>query len=284
MIANPQNETNDSFLKRLFTRIGLIKPPETTEDIEQEIQDILDDGEEQGLITPEEGQMIASILEFKDTIVREVMTPRPEMVCAEAQTSVEQVITLINDKGFTRIPVYSESLDTIIGILHAKDLLIYFSTEETLPSLAEISKPAYHVLETKKIVDLLKEFQKQKAHMAIVTDEFGSVRGLVTLEDILEEIVGEISDEYDKNERTWKVIDQDTLLVNGRIIIEEIEEFFDVKLPPGPYESVGGLILQQLDRVPETGHKTVIGSLSFQVVSASKRRIKTVKIRRQKSK
>jgi len=271
-------DTDDSPFRRILNFFGINRAPDTTEDIEQEIQGLLDDGEEQGLITREEGEMISSILEFRDTLVREIMTPRSDMVSAEAKVSAAELIQLITDEGYTRIPIYEDSPDNIIGILHAKDLLPFCLNAATMPAASELVKPAFFVLDTRKIVNLLKDFQSQKGHLAIVTDEFGSVRGLVTLEDVLEEIVGEIRDEYDKAEKRWKVVNKDMLLTDAKVNLEEVEDFFGISLPEGPYESVGGLIIHQLDRVPPVGATMLINSLVFEVVSADRRRIHTVKI------
>ncbi len=271
-------DTGDSPFKRILNFFGINRAPDTTEDIEQEIQELLDGGEEQGLISREEGEMISSILEFRDTLVREIMTPRSDMVSAEAKVSATELIQLITDEGYTRIPIYQDSPDNIIGILHAKDLLPFCLKAATMPAASELVKPAFFVLDTRKIVNLLKDFQSQKGHLAIVTDEFGSVRGLVTLEDVLEEIVGEIRDEYDKAEKRWKVVNEHMLLTDAKVNLEEVEEFFGITLPEGPYESVGGLIIHQLDRVPPVGATMLINSLVFEVVSADRRRIHTVKI------
>ena len=271
-------DNGNSPFKRILNFFGINRAPDTTEDIEQEIQELLDDGEEQGLITREEGEMISSILEFRDTLVREIMTPRSDMVSAEAQVSAADLIQLITDEGYTRIPIYQDSPDNIIGILHAKDLLPFCLKAATMPAASELVKPAFFVLDTRKIVNLLKDFQSQKGHLAIVTDEFGSVRGLVTLEDVLEEIVGEIRDEYDKAEKRWKVVNEHMLLTDAKVDLEEVEDFFGITLPEGPYESVGGLIIHQLDRVPPVGATMLINSLVFEVVSADRRRIHTVKI------
>ncbi|MEJ2031894.1 MAG: hemolysin family protein [Deltaproteobacteria bacterium] len=227
--------------------------------------------------------MINSILEFKDTLAREVMTPRNDMVCAPATATAPELIKLITDKGFSRIPIYGESPDQIIGFLHAKDLLKHCPVGDRPPTAGEIAGPAYFVLETHRIIDLLREFQTKKMHMAVITDEFGSIRGLITMEDILEEIVGEISDEYDKTQKRLKVIDPNTLLVDAKIDIEDVENFFGIELPEEvPYESVGGLIIQQLGRVPEPGETAELNSLTFQVISASKRRINIVKVQKKK--
>jgi CBS domain containing-hemolysin-like protein len=273
-------EPSSSFFKRLSQFFGLARSPDTPEDFEQEIHELLEEGEEQGLISSREGQMINSIFEFRDTLAREVMTPRSEMVSAPASATAAELIGLITSKGFSRIPVYIESPDQIIGILHAKDLLRHCAGGPP-PAISDLVKPAYFVSESHRIIDLLREFQTQKMHMAIVTDEFGGVRGLITLEDVLEEIVGEISDEYDQAQKRLKVIDERTLLVDAKIDIEDVETFFGLELPEEvPYESVGGLIIHQLGRVPEPGETVELNSLTFQVISASKRRINIVKVQK----
>lgn len=272
-----------SLARRILQAIGLSRAPDTTADLEQEIQELIDEGAEQGLISSHEGQMISSIFEFKDTLAREIMTPHTEMICAQETVSIREIVTIITEHGFSRIPIHAESPDQIIGILHAKDLLPYSFSDSPEPTLAKIVKPAHFIAEDYKIVELLKDFQNQKNHMAIVTDEFGSVRGLVTLEDVLEEIVGEISDEYDKAENDWKEIDEHTLLADAKVDIEEIEAFFNVQLPEGPYESVGGLILHHLGRLPTAGTEVEVDLLTFYVISSTNRRIKIVKICKKQS-
>jgi CBS domain containing-hemolysin-like protein len=276
-----QREPSVSFFKRLSHFFGLVRTPDTAEDLEQEIQELLEEGEEQGLISSREGRMINSIFEFRDTLVREVMTPRSEMTAAPATATAEQLIGLITDKGFSRIPIYDESPDQIIGVVHAKDLLRSCVSSGPAPIARDMVSPIHIVSENHRIIDLLREFQTRKMHMAVITDEFGGIRGLITMEDILEEIVGEISDEYDKTQRRLKVVDQNTLLVDAKIDIEDVETFFDIELPEEvPYESVGGLIIHQLGRVPEPGETAELNSLTFQVISASKRRINIVKVQK----
>ena len=267
-----------SFFRRILHNIALLRAPDTTEDLEQEIQELIDEGAEQGLISSHEGMLISSILEFKDTLAHEIMTPHTEMVCAPETISIQEIVSLFTEHGFSRIPIYAESPDQIIGILHVKDLLPHLISETPALDIGKIVKPAYFVAEDYKIVELLKDFQNQKSHMAIVTDEFGSVRGLLTMEDILEEIVGEITDEYDKADNPWKEIDANTLIADAKVDIEEIENFFDIELPEGPYESAGGLILHHLGRLPVAGAEVEVPPLTFTVISASKRRIKIIKI------
>jgi len=282
---DPSSDQSDSqpsknILIRLLGLLGFDRSPDTTEDLEMEIQELLEEGEEQGLITPQEGQMINSIFEFRDTLIHEIMTPRPEMVCADVQIGIPEVLKLITREGFTRIPIYSGSLDNIIGILNAKDLLVCVDTPEACPDIRKLIKPPYFVPETMRIVDLLRAFQAKKNHMAIVTDEFGGVRGLITLEDVLEEIVGEIDDEYDNDEPQWRALQDGSLMIYAKEDIEEVESFFGVKLPDGPYESVGGFIIYQLGHLPKPGEIVGLDNLVFKVVAATKRHIKTVKIQK----
>ena len=276
----PDPQPSKNILFRLLDILGLGRSPDTTEDLEMEIQELLEEGEEQGLITHQEGQMINSIFEFRDTLIHEIMTPRPEMVCADAKIKIPAVLKLITREGFTRIPVYSGSQDNIIGILNAKDLLVCVDAPETCPDIRKLIKPPYFVPETMRIVELLRAFQAKKNHMAIVTDEFGGVRGLITLEDVLEEIVGEIDDEYDKDEPQWRAMQDGSLMIYAKEDIEEVESFFGVELPEGPYESVGGFIIHQLGHLPKAGEVVELDTLIFKVVSATRRHIKSVKIQR----
>jgi CBS domain containing-hemolysin-like protein len=276
----PDSQPSKNIITRLLDILGLNRAPDTTEDLEMEIQELLEEGEEQGLITRQEGQMINSIFEFRDTLIHEIMTPRTEIVCVDIKMGIREALKLIIREGFTRIPVYSESQDNIIGILNAKDLLVCIDDMESCPDIKKLSKPAYFVPETMRIVDLLRAFQAKKNHMAIVTDEFGGVRGLITLEDVLEEIVGEIDDEYDKDEPQWRALQDGSLMIYAKEDIEEVETFFDVELPDGPYESVGGFIIHQLGHLPKSGETVELDNLIFKVVTATKRHIKTVKIQR----
>jgi len=276
----PDSQPSKNILIRLLGLLGFGRSPDTTEDLEMEIQELLEEGEEQGLITRQEGQMINSIFEFRDTLIHEIMTPRTEMVCADVKMGIPEVLKLITREGFTRIPVYAESHDNIIGILNAKDLLVCVDAPEACPDIKKLTKPPYFVPETMRIVDLLRAFQAKKGHMAIVTDEFGGVRGLITLEDVLEEIVGEIDDEYDKEEPQWRALQDGSLMIYAKEDIEKVESYFNVELPDGPFESVGGFIIHQLGHLPKAGEIVELDNLLFKVVTATKRHIKTVKIHR----
>ncbi len=266
-------------VKKLIELLRFGKAPDTTEELENEIQELLEEGEEQGLISSLEEKMINSIFDFRDTKAAEIMTPAIEIVSVEKNTPLPKLITHVVDSGFTRIPVFENNNDKIVGIVHVKDLLKVCSTGQTENLFAsDFISPIYFVLENKPIIDILKEFQKRKIHMAIVNDEFGTVRGLITLEDILEEIVGEIDDEFDVNKEQIKRINDTTLVVQARTDIEMVEEQLDAKFPEGPYESLGGLIIHHTGHIPQQGEIVDIESWSFKVLEATDRHIKSIEI------
>ncbi|MCL2459059.1 MAG: hemolysin family protein [Desulfobulbus sp.] len=268
-----------SFFEKIKSALGLRGAPDTTEELEHEIQELLEEGEEQGLISIHEERLINSIFDFRETIASEIMTPSAEMICAELNTSVPELIRLIIQEGYTRIPIYQGTPDQIVGILHAKDLLRICTCDPASPvELKEFLNPAPFIPESKPITELLREFQSKKIHMAVVVDEFGGVRGLVTFEDVIEEIVGEIGDEHDEEASELRVVDDRAVIVDAKIDIEEVESHFRLSLPEGPYESVGGFIIHRLGKVPQAGALIQEGVLSFKVLGADPRRIKSVRI------
>ncbi len=284
--AAPSSETEGvSFFKRLRELLPFGRPPDSTEALEHEIQELLEEGEEHGLISSMEEKMISSIFDFRDTLAAEIMTPAAEITSFDVTASVDDIIEAVIEEGFTRIPIYRGNTDHIIGILHAKDLLRLNDGErEVSGGIEPFLNPTYFVSEDKPIVDLLREFQKNKIHMSIVMDEFGTVRGLVTLEDILEEIVGDIDDEYDVDEDDFEKIDDYTVLVPAKVDIEDVEQHLNISLPEGPYESIGGLIIHMLGRLGAEGDMVKVGDIRLIVHTAGRRRIKKVKIIRQADK
>ena len=277
----PEPAVKKGIMRRILNRLSLDRSPETTEALEHEIQELLEEGEEHGLITSLEEKMINSIFDFRDTLAVEIMTPAAEIISFEASVSVGELVAAVIEEGFTRMPIFRGNTDRIIGILHVKDLLKICTRQEAGDiSLEDYLKPAHFIPENKPVVDLLKDFKKRKTHMALVTDEFGTVRGLITLEDVVEEIVGEIDDEYDTDENTIEEINEDTIVVHARIDVEEVEERFKVSLPDGPYESIGGLMIHSLGRLAVAGDALEVGNLRFVVKGASKRHIKMVEITR----
>lgn len=268
-----------TLLKRLRELIPFGRSPDTTEALEHEIQELLEEGEEQGLISSMEEKMISSIFDFRDTLAAEIMTPAAEIVSFDVTSPIGDLIEAVIEEGYTRIPIYRDSTDRIIGIIHAKDLLKLCTGDTVCAGDVEayLNQP-YFISEDKPIVDLLKEFQRDKIHMSVVMDEFGAVRGLVTLEDILEEIVGEIDDEYDVDDDDFEKIDETTLLVKAKVDIEDVEQKLEIEFPEGPYESVGGLIIHMLGRIGVEGDTVQVGGVRLIVHTAGRRRIKRVKI------
>ncbi len=280
-ISEEQEPTQSkNILKKLWSFIDFRRPG-TKEDLEHEIQELLEEGEEHGLISSLEEKMISSIFDFRETRANEIMTPAAEVISFDESAPIAELINIVIDNGLTRIPVYRENPDKVIGVVHAKDLLEFCTrSRKEEVTLEKYLRPVSFIPESKLIVDLLSEFQKRKAHMAMVTDEFGTIRGLITLEDILEEIVGEIDDEYDTEQDELEKIDQDRVVVHARIDIEIIEDYFDVEFPEGPYESVGGLVIHALGRLAVVGESVNVFGFRFEVKSASDRHLKKIKISR----
>jgi CBS domain containing-hemolysin-like protein len=245
---------------------------------EKELITAVSVGEEEGVIEEEEKKMIHHIFEFGDTIVREVMTPRPDMVVLSDESNAEEALSLILKEGHSRIPMYKENVDNIVGVLYARDLLEYMRKKEPKPPLREMIRPALFVPETKRVSELLRELQRKKIHMAIVVDEYGSTAGLATIEDLLEEIVGEIYDEYDLEEKMFEPISQDKVRVDARMSIDEINERVGVDLSNTDVDTVGGLIFELTGRVPKEGEEVKLKNLNFKVEKVTGRRISKVLI------
>lgn len=246
-------------------------------ELQKEIQQLIDVGEEEGLLSEDEGEMMQSILSFRDTVAREIMVPRTDAVIVSGDTPIEELLQLVINKGHSRFPVYSENIDDIIGILHVKDLLSSWGEKHL--ELQDIVRTPYFIPETKKISHLLTELRDKKSHMAIVIDEYGGVAGLVTIEDIIEEIIGEIRDEYDDDEILMVTTDEGDLLVDARLEIEKLTEHFDLQVPKGNFESVGGFIISLVDRVPQPYETIVHSPLEMTIESADARKIRKVRIK-----
>ncbi|GAB6100258.1 hemolysin family protein [Halanaerocella petrolearia] len=246
---------------------------------EERIRRFLTVGEREGVIETDEKQMINSIFEFDDIRVKEILVPRIDMICVEINDPMENLIEIVTDMGLSRIPVYNDTIDNIVGIVYAKDLLPLLRQEESDMDVQKIMRPAYYVPETKKIDNLLSELKKEKIHMAIILDEYGGTAGLVTIEDILEEIVGDIQDEYDEEEKLIKMVNEQELLVDGRVDIDEINETLGIDLPEEDYETISGFVLSMLGYVPKDGERLEFEDLTITVEEVIQRRITKVKIK-----
>jgi len=245
---------------------------------EQELLAMADVAVEEDVIEREERALIHSIIEFGDTVVREVMVPRPDMVSVEARASVSDAMDVVITAGFSRIPVYEQSIDDVTGILYAKDLMRAFREGKVEEQVRNLVRPARFVPETKRVAELMPEMQKDKIHVAIVVDEYGGNAGLVTLEDLIEELIGEIVDEYDVEEAAVEPLPGGDLRVNARMPIDEVNELLDVKLPEGDFDTVGGLIFNLLGHVPAEGECVDFDGHRLRAEKVQGRRIGRVRI------
>ncbi len=236
----------------------------------------LEAGEQEGLIERDERRLLQSIVDFGDTLVREVMTPRPDVVAIRSDASIEQMLALFRDQEYSRIPVYKDNLDNIIGMIYVKDLLQVGQTD----SVTALMRPTYFVPETKRVSDLLKDFQRQHIQTAIVVDEYGGTAGLVSLEDLIEEIVGEIRDEYDVESEAVVEEGNGSFIFSGKTDIDEVVDRLDVSIEREGFETVGGFLLSRLGRVPMVGETFDVDGLSIEVLEAERRRVNKVRMRR----
>ncbi|MFA6170471.1 MAG: hemolysin family protein [Candidatus Margulisiibacteriota bacterium] len=240
---------------------------------EEEIEMVLAEGEKEGLIEEEERAMISSIFAFGDTIAREVMTPRPDMIACEVNQTVKEVTKLILDSGHSRIPVYEGSLDNVIGVVYAKDLL-----KKSRGTIREMLHSPFVIPESKKVAELLHEMQTARTHLAIIADEYGMTSGIVTMEDLVEEIVGEIHDEFEREEKGYEHVDDGAAIIDGKLAIADLNDRLGVEIPKGDYDTVGGFVFSQLGKAPSVGDVVHYENLLISVERVQRRRITRVKI------
>ena len=247
-----------------------------------------DAAQEQRLIQSDERRLLQSIVDFGDTLVREVMTPRPDMVAISADATLEELRALFREQEYSRVPVYKVNLDNIQGIVFVKDLIqldnfSQIAHERLQPDRPALIRPASFVPETKRVADLLKEFQRKQVQAAIVVDEYGGTAGLVTIEDLLEEIVGEIRDEYDVETEPVVEEGQGSYVFSAKVSIDEVRERLDVEIEPEGFETVGGYVLTRVGRVPAVGETFELDGLVVEVLEAERRRIHKVRFRKAQS-
>ena len=250
---------------------------------DEEVHTLIGVGTESGIINKEEGEMIQGIFSLKDTLVREVMVPRTDVIAIESSATVNDLIKLIKEEGHTRYPVYKESIDNIIGVIHVKDILTKWQGERDI-KISRFTRTPFIVPETKNVEELLRELKKKRTHIAVVVDEYGGTSGVVTIEDIIEEIVGEIRDEYDVEEVSIIPLSDGSIVVDARFDIEELSTYFDTEIPKEKFETVGGLVTFLTGRVPKTGEEVSFGNLRFIVESADEKKVDRVKIMKQELK
>jgi len=247
---------------------------------EEEIETFIDEATEEGIIDKGEDELLRSVVEFGDTVVREVMTTRVNMVCIRKDATIDNLKDLIIRDKYSRIPVYKDRLDNMEGIVMAKDILEYADEKHKSQPIEALIRPVAFVPEAMPVADLLREFQKVKQKMAIVVDEHGGVSGLVTMEDVVEEIVGEIQDEYDTEETQIAQNGPLDYTVSGATEVEELEELFDVELADDDFITVGGLVTRNLGRLPHKGEALSVQGLAFEVLDVDQKKVKKVRVRK----
>ncbi len=253
------------------------KPPLVTE---EQLRFLVEVGEEEGVIAGSERAMIHSIFEFGDLLVREVMRPRIDIIGVPADATINDALGLVTEHGHSRLPVYEDSVDHIVGVVYVRDLIPALRRDRLDQPVKEVQRPAYFVPETKKVDELFREMQRKKISMAIVLDEYGGTAGLVTMEDLLEEIVGEIQDEYDLEEKPIQLIDDGTAIVNARTHIHEVNELLGLHLPDENVDTIAGLVYTLMGRVPTQGEVVSLPGAELRVEKTLGQRITKVRITR----
>jgi CBS domain containing-hemolysin-like protein len=249
---------------------------------EEELRLLVTVGEEEGVLEEEETEMIHSIFEFADTTVREVMVPRIDMVTLSSDATVTEAVDLALQGGFSRIPVYEAAIgvDEIIGVLYTKDMLRQLREGHNSYPIRDLVRPAYFVPETKKLDDLLHEIRQNRVHIVIVVDEYGSVAGLVTIEDLVEEIVGDIKDEYDHEENLYEKVNEREYIFDAKISISDFNDLMDTRLGAEDYDTLGGFVYAQLDKIPGPGDTVDFEDMAFTVLATRGRRITKIRVER----
>ena len=260
-------------LRKLLERLGRNKTngDEEEEITDSQVQAYIDVGEEEGIIEGTEGRMLQSIVDFGDRLAHEIMTPRIDVLAFDARRPLDELAKIFSESKYARIPIYERSIDQITGIVHVKDVLDAVLTKNER-TVAELARQPYFVSETKKVSELLREFQSEHLQIAIVVDEYGGTAGIITTEDIIEEIVGEIADEHEDEEATLVDCGDDTWLVSGMLRVDALEEKLDANLSGDHYETVAGLIFTSLGRVPAVGATVAKNGWVFTVERADRRR------------
>ena len=268
-----------TFSTNVISKLFGVTGEDNEEVSEEEIKMLIDVGEEKGTIEKGEKEMINKIFEFNDRVVSEIMIPRTQVYALDMELTIDETIKLLNeDNRYSRIPIYDENIDNIRGTVHIKDILLNQNKENI--KLKDIAREATYVLENIYIDDVFRELKRNKKQIAIVVDEYGGTAGIITMEDILEEIVGEIYDEYDIEEIKYKKIDNNTFLLDGEIPVYEVERILEVDLPEGDYDTISGYLLFELNRIPNNKEKDIIietDKVIYKIEKIEGNRIKTIK-------
>ena len=284
VLIYPVSEALAELIKATTSKIKIDKTKTVL--TKQEISDLSDIGQEKGTLEEEEQELIKSIVSFRQKVAGEIMTPRVDINAISNKFTLDEIVEMINETGHSRFPLYLDDMDNIIGILYAKDILPFLKTDKSneIVQLSKMVRKAMFVPKEKKVDDLLREFQKRKMHIAIVVDEFGGTSGLITMEDIIEEVVGEIWDEYDREEDSIKEVSDDKFMVLGKTPINEINDVIGVEVinEESDFETVGGFVFKTAGFIPKEGYNFKTGDYTFTVKEVLRKRIKKVLIEKEK--
>ncbi len=268
-----EEDSDQNLLGRIKSLLKKKSNLQNDGDLTEEIHDFMNEGQAKGLITDEESDMVHGVLDLKETMAHSIMIPRTEISSASINSTLGEALKLVSECGHTRIPFYKDSIDEIMGILHAKDLLKLWGGDPESKIPSNILRKPYFVPENQKVSEILKDLKAKTTHLAIVTDEYGGTAGIITVEDIVEEIVGEILDEHDKEPSLLSILDDKSVLVDARLEIEKLEEHFCMELPKGEFESVGGFVIHLLGKIPKVDEKIDYEDLEMTIKSADQRKI-----------
>jgi len=265
---------------RALLKLPPLRPAPQPQEGDEELLRLVEREESEGGIEAEEREMIRAVIELEDTTAREIMVPRIDIIGVGVSATIAAVAALVAEKGLSRIPLYDGTIDNIIGVIYAKDLLAHLSRGGGEVPLRTLAREAVFVPESKPVDELLKELRARKIHIAIVVDEYGGTAGLLTIEDLVEEIIGEIEDEYDHGEPSWVRAGDDDAVVDASANVYVLKELFDVEVAEGDFDTVGGLIINRLGKIPAPNDTVDVDGLRLRVLSVTGRRIRKVRVTR----
>lgn len=269
----------DPVIRRL-AGVSVDQSNDRLDEKQEELLNVVEEGEKEGVVDEEEREMITSVLEFRDTTTGEIMTPRTEVVGIDTRSSLSEAVEIVMNKGHSRYPVYEGTIDKVVGLLYAKDLLSEVNHPDGISDIRHRLREPFFVPESKTVRDLLHDFQNQKIHVAVVLDEYGGTAGLVTIEDVLEELVGEIVDEYEPPQsQPIKKINENTIEVDARFEVDQLNDEFDLKIPDSAdYETLGGFAFSKLGYIPKAGETFEHENLHFTIIDAGDRKINRLQV------
>jgi putative hemolysin len=240
--------------------------------------------EEEGPMEPTEREMIRGVINLEETSVHEIMVPRIDVVAVSTEDTLDDVIRVITERGYSRVPLFEETIDNVVGVLYAKDIMKHLAAggvDRSATNLRDLARPPFFVPESKRIDELLADMRANRVHMAIVVDEYGGTAGIVTIEDMLEEIVGEIEDEYDREEPTIEKVDDTEAIVDARVSIDDLNELLGLNIEGEDFDTVGGFVYHELGRIPLAGDEVQADGLRLKVISVLGRRIKKIRVKKE---